>query len=543
MPGHLFITRGDLTALACDAVLVPAGTDPAGEDPRPHLASHWAEVPGLAQHLEGEFLRPPTGEDWRVRPLTTGTIWPEPEIWVGNTARDFRHSPSDLADVVVEFITEAAREIHPRTSRSGARRPLNDDRPLVAFPLVGSGQGFHTGKKGEVVKEIVQRAAAVLAREEVNADAILVVKDAAAYAAAQQARSRYASTTSTLGGAQLDRLVEQARSGRLVLFLGAGASIGAGLPSWSDLLDALTATILGDRRPSAEQLKGVDVRDVATLLEKESPADFRDLVVEEVTRQTGASLRVSLLHQLLASLPAHEAVTTNYDLLFETAWAAAGRTPDVLPGTGQVLGRDWLLKLHGSVDRREAIVLSRGDYLRFEREGSALAGLVHAALLTRHLLFVGYSLRDDNFHRIVHQVRDLQPNAPEASGADGTAVLGTVITPDDPDVMRRIWEPEIQIVSTRAHGDSAIRQQAIVLDALAAEASPPGRHLLDATYDAVFNPAERDLRDHLKKLLELVDRQPLGDEKPIRVALQDEVRSALARFRDDPVPAPPRPLT
>ena len=55
--------------------------------------------------------------------------------------------------------------------------------------------------------------------------------------------------------------------------------------------------------------------------------------------------------------------------------------------------------------RPKSIVLSRDDYLRFEGEGVALAGIVQAMVLTRHMLFVGYSLSDDNFHRLVHQVR------------------------------------------------------------------------------------------------------------------------------------------
>ena len=62
-------------------------------------------------------------------------------------------------------------------------------------------------------------------------------------------------------------------------------------------------------------------------------------------------------------------------------------------------------------------MLSRDDYLRFEAEGVALAGIVQAMLLTRHMLFVGYSLSDDNFHRLVHQVR-------AAIGSDHTSMRG-----------------------------------------------------------------------------------------------------------------------
>ena len=36
---------------------------------------------------------------------------------------------------------------------------------------------------------------------------------------------------------------------------------------------------------------------------------------------------------------------------------------------------------------------------------TALAGIVQALLLTRHMLFVGFALRDDHFHAVVHDVR------------------------------------------------------------------------------------------------------------------------------------------
>jgi hypothetical protein len=52
----------------------------------------------------------------------------------------------------------------------------------------------------------------------------------------------------------------------------------------------------------------------------------------------------------------------------------------------------WLLKLHGTVERPESIVLSREDYLHWEEQGSAFGAVVQALLLTRHLLFVGYGL-------------------------------------------------------------------------------------------------------------------------------------------------------
>lgn len=40
------------------------------------------------------------------------------------------------------------------------------------------------------------------------------------------------------------------------------------------------------------------------------------------------------------------------------------------------------------------------DYMRYQTRRSALSGIVQGLLITRHMLFIGFSLRDDNFHRI-----------------------------------------------------------------------------------------------------------------------------------------------
>ncbi len=47
-------------------------------------------------------------------------------------------------------------------------------------------------------------------------------------------------------------------------------------------------------------------------------------------------------------------------------------------------------------------------------------------LLTRHMLFVGYSLGDENFHRLAHDVRTVIGERRERRNGDS---LGTALTP------------------------------------------------------------------------------------------------------------------
>ena len=55
-------------------------------------------------------------------------------------------------------------------------------------------------------------------------------------------------------------------------------------------------------------------------------------------------------------------------------------------------------------------VFPHDDYLDYSAGRRALAGIVQSMLITRHMLFVGFSLRDDNFHQIAYDVRKAAPD-------------------------------------------------------------------------------------------------------------------------------------
>ena len=71
----------------------------------------------------------------------------------------------------------------------------------------------------------------------------------------------------------------------------------------------------------------------------------------------------------------------------------------MLPMSPIPSAKRWLLKMHGCVTRPEDIVLTRTDYIRYAESNAALGGIVQALMMTKHMMFVGFSLTDDNFHR------------------------------------------------------------------------------------------------------------------------------------------------
>jgi hypothetical protein len=224
----------------------------------------------------------------------------------------------------------------------------------------------------------------------------------------------------------------------------------------------------------------------------------------------------SLAHAFLAALPVGEVVTTNYDRLFEMASEAVGRPVNVLPYQAAGEGRRWLLKLHGCVTRPDDIVLTREDYLRYEAGRAALAGIVQAMLITRHMLFVGFSLNDDNFHRIADTVRRAVQREP----------FGTSLAVAANKLLPQLWAGDLDWVELGDLPHSA-RTLEIFLDRLAAKAVVTADHFFEPRYEATLGKGELRLRDELTKLGQFVASVPAKDRQG---AVWAEVERLLARL-------------
>jgi hypothetical protein len=146
--------------------------------------------------------------------------------------------------------------------------------------------------------------------------------------------------------------------------------------------------------------------------------------------------------------------------------------------------------MHGCVSQPEDIVLTREDFLRYEHRRAALAGIVQALLLTKHMLFIGFSLRDENFHRIADAVR-------RARGARHTAQkLGTVVRIESDPMLETLWKDDLAFV----HLDGPRRLE-IFLDYLLASTRAPLSHVLDPRYAGTLSGPERALGERLARFL------------------------------------------
>lgn len=484
-PGHMFVVQADITALECDAWLCPT-------DDALHVTAGFGRPLGKP---EGGFL-----EGYHWLPNEFAKIFEQPDmgplIVLGRVGRMPPRNPTEVSEFIDALLPVIDAFVGLATQHCAAL----EERPLrIALPLIGTGQGGLQGAKGDVIRPLLAHLTKVAADRHI--DLILCTINALSWSAVQSARKADDWPLTPEESQLAADLAVEARAGRLVFFIGAGVSRDAGLPNWRDLLTALHGEELSKAEESS--LISLDPRDHATLIEL--AVGGRVHLLARLAREIGRYERFGLTHSLLASIGAEQTVTTNYDNLYERACTRPGHSLDddltVLPYGRVAENRPWLLKLHGSLDQldhEDHIVLTRTDYLSLARERSALFGIVQALLVTKHLLFVGYSLSDEDFHQLVDEIR----MAIGSSAAEH--VLGTVLTTSEWP-LARLWDDLLRVEQIGFTTELPNRHLQIFLDRVAHLATPHDSHLLDVTFAGLLDQQEVRIASSLDEVQRVVE--------------------------------------
>ena len=200
----------------------------------------------------------------------------------------------------------------------------------------------------------------------------------------------------------------------------ARCSIGAGGFSWLGLLwkieDDFRQPKLQDKWKGRDDASTRIADDLKKLCDSKKDKNGEMLSLKARIANYTDRRFPSLLMVLLASIPVKGAITQNYDRHAELALNHVNIRQregmlSVIPYHPVKGAKTWLLKMHGCVSHIKDIVITSEDFRTFEHSRlKALGGLVQAELMTSHMLFVGFSMTDPNYLRIIREVRDaLQP--------------------------------------------------------------------------------------------------------------------------------------
>jgi len=475
--GHVFVMHGDLLRLNCSEVLVPTDCDRRVE----RYWEQWAFAPEDLPAWSDEAERVTESvliKDQLVRYVAVGTTEDRADTeWLGRGVR------AGLAACVQD-----AHASHQWPSL------VNRDKWLVAIPLFGTRAGGFDAVRGEALETVLTEAS-VAAKQGI--DVAIVCRERSAYAA-MQAR-RHQTSWPTLKEVQRQEAVslgKEAKEGSLAIFLGAGVSLAAGLPIWRDLIEQAASPALRSDPTFKDSLTG-DLPLAASRV-RDSLRDPEEFI--KAIRVQLPDERHAVAHGLIASMRIDEAVTTNFDKLFELAAKVPfGDELSVLPWKRQPGRPPWLLKLHGDIESGDLIITSE-DYRELARHPGVLGSVVQSLLVTRHLVFVGYSLRDADFVELATGVAD----ALERSGASHRRI-GTVLglAPSTPGENALA---DMQFVNIGdddpAESSADARMLEIFLDQMAWKAAEgESSWVLDERYAQLLDgPDEKKLADDLRRL-------------------------------------------
>jgi hypothetical protein len=188
----------------------------------------------------------------------------------------------------------------------------------------------------------------------------------------------------------------------LLIFAGAGLSVGSGYVNWSELM-----------REIAEEL-GLDVDRESNLIaiaqyhlnERRNRTRINQKIIDEFS----AGHAINENHRILARLPISTYWTTNYDRMIETALEASEKVVDV-KHTNESLknprrgSQAVVYKMHGDVSDADSAVLTKDDYERYYLDREPFVTALSGHLISKTMLFIGFSFTDPNIDYVMSRIR------------------------------------------------------------------------------------------------------------------------------------------
>jgi len=205
-------------------------------------------------------------------------------------------------------------------------------------------------------------------------------------------------------------LINAAKAGNLIPFIGAGFSQNLGLPSWGTVI-SLIAKKLG-WSPEVMRIQG-DFYQIAEYfhLERGGISELRS-ELDLLFHNTMIDITKSDIHSLLVDLDPPIIYTTNWDSWIEKAFEYKGKPCHSIRNLSDITAAKehitQVVKFHGDFKGQDDdLVFTESSYfdrLNFE---SAIDIKFRSDILGKVVVFIGYSFRDINIRFLWHKMMKL----------------------------------------------------------------------------------------------------------------------------------------
>lgn len=207
----------------------------------------------------------------------------------------------------------------------------------------------------------------------------------------------------------LERLIKYIRKEDVALFIGSGFSFKAGAPHVCDITEAILHEGGAEFRKENE---GKNLRNVSESFV--NLCQGRNDLISLLNNLFNFEIKDSSDQEILRKIPHFKEIyTTNYDTLIESAYPLSERTVITSnEGCSYVNERRInIYKVHGditSLNNPDGIVITESDYKNYfsSRRYELIWESLKLTFTKKHVVFIGYSLEDDNILDIIKIVRE-----------------------------------------------------------------------------------------------------------------------------------------
>ncbi|WP_142830075.1 SIR2 family NAD-dependent protein deacylase [Planococcus soli] len=203
----------------------------------------------------------------------------------------------------------------------------------------------------------------------------------------------------------IERIIEKIRNNDVVLLIGSGFSLYAGMPSIEDIKKEILSKCNEVERIELEETHSFPQFFEAFVGMRNGSKNELFATLQNLIDINPDSLKY---HKLISEIPQIETIiTTNYDRLFEMAYGNRNIVPIAQSINFPYSQGDKvkLYKIHGDIHQLDSILITQTDFNNFFHEmNNSLWNKVKTLVAEKTILFIGFSYGDQNIEFLVDAV-------------------------------------------------------------------------------------------------------------------------------------------